>query len=46
MYEKDSEWANLAFSVAESGLSEYEMGMLTTMVEASLEYFLKNRERK
>jgi hypothetical protein len=27
MYEKDSEWANLAFRVANSDLSEYEMEM-------------------
>lgn len=48
MYEKDSGWANLAFKVSKNDLSEWEMGVLMTTVEALLDNFhkAKNKQRE
>jgi transcriptional regulator with XRE-family HTH domain len=45
MYEKDSQWANLAFRVAKSDLSEWEMDIIKTVVQALLEYFQKEKSK-
>jgi HTH-type transcriptional regulator, competence development regulator len=46
MYEKDSEWASLAFRVAKSDLSEWEMNLIKTVVQALLEYFQKEKSKQ
>jgi HTH-type transcriptional regulator, competence development regulator len=46
MYEKDSQWASLAFRVAKSDLSEYEMNLIKTVVQALLEYFQKEKSKQ
>lgn len=45
MYEKDSEWANLAYRVSASDLSEMEMELIKAQTKALLDQFLKNRKK-
>lgn len=44
MYEKDSEWANLAYKVATSDLIDSEMELIKAQTKALLEQFLKNKK--
>jgi HTH-type transcriptional regulator, competence development regulator len=46
MYEKDSEWAKLAFRVAKSDFSEWEMNLIKTVVVALLEYFQNEKSKQ
>jgi hypothetical protein len=46
MFEKDSEWASLAFRVAKSNLSEWEMNLIKNVVQALLEYFQKEKNKQ
>jgi len=43
MYEKDSDWANLAYRVTASDLSKTEMEIIKAQTKTLLEQFLKNR---
>jgi transcriptional regulator with XRE-family HTH domain len=45
MYEKDSKWANLAYRVTSSDLSETELNIIKAQTEVLLEQFLKNRKK-
>jgi transcriptional regulator with XRE-family HTH domain len=45
MYEKDSEWANLAFRVTSADLSKTELNAIKAATEAMLEQFLKNKKK-
>jgi transcriptional regulator with XRE-family HTH domain len=45
MYEKDSKWANLAYRVSASNLSENELEIIKAQTEVLLEQFLKNKNK-
>ncbi|MDR3597047.1 helix-turn-helix transcriptional regulator [Clostridium sp.] len=45
MYEKDSKWANLAYRVSASNLSETELEIIKAQTEVLLEQFLKNKNK-
>jgi HTH-type transcriptional regulator, competence development regulator len=45
MYDKDSQWANLAFRVTSAGLSEAEINQIKTSTKALLELFLKDKKK-
>lgn len=44
MYEKDSEWANLAYRVTVSDLSKAELDIIKAQTKTLLEQFLKNKK--
>lgn len=44
MYEKDSEWANLAYRVTASDLNDSEMELIKAQTKSLLEQFLKNKK--
>ena len=44
MYEKDSNWANLAYRVSTSELTETELDILKAQTEGLLKQFLKNKK--
>lgn len=46
MYDKDSNWANLAYRVSTSNLTESELDIIKAQTEALLEQFLKNKYGK
>lgn len=46
MYKKDSGWANLAYRVTASELTENELNIIKSQTEVLLEQFLKNRKGK
>ncbi len=43
MYEKNSSWANLAYRVTASDLSESEVNIIKAQTKALLEQFIKNK---
>lgn len=45
MYEKDSNWANLAFRVTAANLSDSERNIIKAQTESLLQQFLKNKEK-
>lgn len=45
MYEKDSEWANLAYRVTTSNLSESEMDIIKAQTKSLLEQFMKRKNK-
>lgn len=45
MYEKDKSWANLAYRVSTSDLSQSEMDLIKVQTEALLEQFLKSKKK-
>lgn len=45
MYEKDSEWANLAYRVTTSNLSEPEMDIIKAQTKSLLEQFIKRKNK-
>lgn len=45
MYEKDKSWANLAYRVSASDLSENELQIIKAQTEVLLQQFLKNKKR-
>lgn len=45
MYEKDSNWANLAYRVTAANLSDSERAIIKAQTEVLLEQFLKNKEK-
>lgn len=44
MYEKDSEWANLAYRVTASDLTDSELDLIKAQTKSLLEQFLKNKK--
>ena len=46
MYEKDSKWANLAYRVSASNLSQSELDIIKVQTEVLLEQFIKNNKEK
>jgi len=46
MYQKDNNWANLAYRVSSSNLSESELDVIKVQTEALLEQFLKHKNGK
>jgi HTH-type transcriptional regulator, competence development regulator len=44
MYEKDSEWANIAFRVTSADLSQTELNAIKAATEAMLDQFLKSKK--
>lgn len=44
MYEKDSEWANLAYRVSVSALTSAELAIIKAQTKTLLEQFLKNKK--
>lgn len=44
MYQKDSEWANLAYRVSTAELDEDEMSLIKAQTQALLEQFLKKKK--
>jgi hypothetical protein len=44
MYEKDSEWANLAYRVTASDLNDSEMELIKAQTKSLLEQFIKNKK--
>ncbi|WIF95094.1 helix-turn-helix domain-containing protein [Caminicella sporogenes] len=44
MYQKDSDWANLAYRVSTSELTEDEMELIKAQTQALLEQFLKKKK--
>jgi len=46
MYEKDSKWANLAYRVSASDLTQSELDIIRVQTEVLLEQFLKNKKEK
>jgi transcriptional regulator with XRE-family HTH domain len=46
MYQKDSGWANLAYRVTASELTEKELNIIKAQTEVLLEQFLKNKNEK
>ena len=45
MYEKDSDWANLAYRVSSSNLSKDEMELIKVQTKSLLDQFLKNKNK-
>jgi transcriptional regulator with XRE-family HTH domain len=45
MYEKDSQWANLAYRVSSSDLSEKELDIIKASTEVLLQQFLKSKKK-
>jgi transcriptional regulator with XRE-family HTH domain len=45
MYEKDSKWANIAYRVSSSDLTEAELDIIKSQTEALLEQLLKNKKK-
>jgi HTH-type transcriptional regulator, competence development regulator len=45
MYEKDSNWANLAYRVTAANLSDSERDIIKVQTEVLLEQFLKNKKK-
>jgi HTH-type transcriptional regulator, competence development regulator len=45
MYEKDRNWANLAYRVSASDLSENELQIIKAQTEVLLQQFLKNKKK-
>lgn len=43
MYEKDSKWANLAYRVSASNLTDNELNIIKAQTEVLLDQFLKNK---
>lgn len=46
MYEKDSNWANLAYRVSNADLTESELSIIKAQTEVLLEQFLKNKKNQ
>lgn len=44
MYERDSNWANLAYRVSASSLTDTEMEIIKAQTQTLLEQFLKNKK--
>ena len=44
MFDSDSDWANLAYRVSSSGLTEAEMELIKAQTKSLLDQFLKNRK--
>jgi hypothetical protein len=45
MHDKNSKWANLAYRVSASDLSESELEIIQGQTELLLQQFLKNRKK-
>lgn len=45
MYEKDKSWANLAYRVSKSDLTESELELIKAQTESLLVQFLKNKKK-
>lgn len=45
MYDKDSKWANLAYRVSASDLSQSELDIIKAQTEVLLDQFLKNKKK-
>lgn len=45
MYEKDSDWANLAYRVSASDLTDAEMELIKAQTKSLLDQFLKNKNK-
>jgi HTH-type transcriptional regulator, competence development regulator len=46
LYDKNVKWANIAFRVTSSDLSEDELNVISAQTESLLQQFLKNKEER